>query len=400
MAVFMWEAESKVGEIKRGEMVADSRALVERNLFKQQLRPRKIRKKPREINLKIPGLVSIGPRDLMLFTRQFATMIDAGLPLVQALDILATQSDNPELRVVVHKVKHSVESGESLSDSLAKHPRLFDTLFVSLVEAGEIGGILDTTLNRLAVYIEMNTKLLKQVKGAMVYPILMMGVASIIGVVMLLFVIPVFEGMFGNMGQTLPGPTQFVIDLSHSVQDNIGAILLGGTAVVLGFIAFKRSKPGQMIIDRVVLRIPIIGDVVRKVAVAKFTRTMATMLSSGVPIIDALEVVARASGNAIVESGLNNVREAIMEGRPMSAPMEKITVFPSMVVQMIGVGEATGAMDTMLSKIADFYEDEVDAAVVALMSVLEPLIMVFLAVFMGGFMIAMYLPVFSMAGGV
>ncbi|MEE2959459.1 MAG: type II secretion system F family protein [Myxococcota bacterium] len=400
MAVFMWEAESKVGEIKRGEMVADSRALVERNLFKQQLRPRKIRKKPREINLKIPGLVSIGPRDLMLFTRQFATMIDAGLPLVQALDILATQSDNPELRVVVHKVKHSVESGESLSDSLAKHPRVFDTLFVSLVEAGEIGGILDTTLNRLAVYIEMNTKLLKQVKGAMVYPILMMGVASIIGVVMLLFVIPVFEGMFGNMGQTLPGPTQFVIDLSHSVQDNIGAILLGGTAVVLGFIAFKRSKPGQMIIDRVVLRIPIIGDVVRKVAVAKFTRTMATMLSSGVPIIDALEVVARASGNAIVESGLNNVREAIMEGRPMSAPMEKITVFPSMVVQMIGVGEATGAMDTMLSKIADFYEDEVDAAVVALMSVLEPLIMVFLAVFMGGFMIAMYLPVFSMAGGV
>ena len=253
MAVFMWEAESKVGEIKRGEMVADSRALVERNLFKQQLRPRKIRKKPREINLKIPGLVSIGPRDLMLFTRQFATMIDAGLPLVQALDILATQSDNPELRVVVHKVKHSVESGESLSDSLAKHPRVFDTLFVSLVEAGEIGGILDTTLNRLAVYIEMNTKLLKQVKGAMVYPILMMGVASIIGVVMLLFVIPVFEGMFGNMGQTLPGPTQFVIDLSHSVQDNIGAILLGGTAVVLGFIAFKRSKPGQMIIDRVVL---------------------------------------------------------------------------------------------------------------------------------------------------
>ncbi|MBM4320697.1 MAG: type II secretion system F family protein, partial [Deltaproteobacteria bacterium] len=330
-----------------------------------------------------------------------ATMIDAGLPLVQALDLLGQQEPHKRFRAIISKVKEEVESGSTFADALKSHPATFDDLYVNLVAAGELGGVLDTILNRLASYIEKSMKLASQVKGAMVYPSVMVVVAVGVITLMLWKVIPVFQNMFGSMGNAaLPGPTQFVINLSHFVQANIFYMAIIAVGGYVGWKAFYNSKRGRELFDIFMLKTPIFGPLLRKVAVAKFTRTMGTMLASGVPILDALNVVARSAGNKVIEHGLEYVRDRIAEGRGMADPLAETKIFPHMVVQMIAVGESTGAMDTMLQKIADFYDDEVDAAVSALTSMLEPMMMVVLGGAIGGMMIAMYMPIFSMAGNV
>ena len=400
MPVWIWEGKTKTGETRRGEVEAPDEASVQQRLRAMALQNVKIKKRPMQINIKLPGFSSIQQKDLVIFTRQFATMIDAGLPLVQCLDILAGQLDNLAFREVLSKVKAKVESGSTLADALGDHPKVFDTLYVQLVAAGEIGGILDTILNRLAQYIEKNEKLKSKVKGAMVYPSVVLIVAVGVTVVLLLFVTPTFEKMFKDFGGAMPAPTQIVIDLSKWLQ-HYGLYLVGtliGVAFV--FTAWKNSVRGRQQWDAFVIRTPIFGPLIRKVAVARFTRTLGTMISSGVPILDALEVVAKTAGNSVVEKAIRYTKEKISEGKTIVQPLAETKVFPPMVVQMIGVGEATGAMDQMLTKIADFYDDEVDAAVAAITSLIEPVMMVFLGGVVGGFLVAMYLPIFSIAGAI
>jgi type IV pilus assembly protein PilC len=386
--------------MKRGETEASDEAAVQQRLRAMALTNVKIKKKPMSLNFKLPGMNSIGNKDLVIFTRQFATMIDAGLPLVQCLDILATQLDNLAFREVLMKVKVKVESGSTLADALGDHPKVFDTLYVQLVAAGEIGGILDTILNRLAAYIEKNEKLKAKVKGAMVYPSVVLIVAVGVTVVLLLFVTPTFEKMFKDFGGAMPAPTQFVIDLSKWLQHWGIYMVVVGVAAVAGFRAYLNWPKGREQFDAFIIRTPIFGPLIRKVAVARFTRTLGTMISSGVPILDAMEVVAKTAGNSVVEKAIRYTKEKISEGKTIVQPLAETKVFPPMVVQMIGVGEATGAMDQMLTKIADFYDDEVDAAVNALTSLIEPVMMVFLGGVVGGFLVAMYLPIFSIAGAI
>jgi type IV pilus assembly protein PilC len=327
-------------------------------------------------------------------------MIDAGLPLVQALDIIGSQADNPAFRKVLLTVKSKVEAGGTFADSLAEHPKVFDELFVQLVRAGEIGGILDTILQRLGAYIEKNEKLKRRVKGAMVYPAIVLTIAIGVVAVLIAFVVPTFEKMFKDMGGALPGPTQFLVDVSKGFRGNWYFYV--GTPIVT-WIVFKqliKKGRGQEIWHDTVLKAPMFGPLIRKVAVARFTRTLGTMLSSGVPILDALEIVAKSAGNRTIEKAILYVRAKISEGKNIAGPLAETKVFPAMVVQMIGVGEATGAMDAMLNKIADFYDDEVDVAVAAITSMIEPFMMVFLGGTVGFFMIAMYLPIFNMASAV
>ena len=400
LPIWVWEGKTKTGEVKKGEVEAADEASVQQRLRAMALTNVKIKKKPIRISLKLPGLGGISQKDLVIFTRQFATMIDAGLPLVQCLDILSSQLDNMAFRDVLVKVKVKVESGSTLADALGDHPKVFDTLYVQLVAAGEIGGILDTILNRLAQYIEKNEKLKNKVKSAMVYPSVVLVVAVGVTVVLLLFVTPTFEKMFKDFGGAMTAPTQIVIDLSKRLQHYIGYLVAFIIAAVIGFRAWVTWPKGRVQWDSFVIRTPIFGPLVRKVAVARFTRTLGTMISSGVPILDALEVVAKTAGNAVVEKAIRYTREKIAEGKTIVQPLAETNVFPPMVVQMIGVGEATGAMDQMLTKIADFYDDEVDAAVAALTSLIEPVMMVFLGGVVGGFLVAMYLPIFSIAGAV
>ena len=400
--IWVWEGKTKSGEIKKGEMeAADEQAVLQR-LRAMQLTNTKVKKRPIQINLAklLPGLGGVSQKDLVIFTRQFATMIDAGLPLVQCLDILAGQMDNMAFRDVLQKVKTKVESGSTLADALGDHPKVFDTLYTQLVAAGEIGGILDTILNRLAAYIEKNEKLKGKVKSAMVYPTVVLVVAVGVTVVLLLFVTPTFEKMFKDFGGAMPAPTQFVIDLSQFLQKYIIWMIVGLIALVVAFRQFLKWPPGREKWDAFTIQSPVFGPLIRKVAVARFTRTLGTMISSGVPILDALDVVTRTAGNKTVEKAIRYTREKISEGKTIVQPLSETKVFPSMVVQMIGVGEATGAMDSMLAKIADFYDDEVDAAVGALTSLIEPVMMVFLGGIVGGFLVAMYLPIFSIAGAI
>jgi type IV pilus assembly protein PilC len=398
MPVWVWEGRTKAGETRRGEVEAADESSVQQRLRAMALSNVKIRKKPMSLSFKMPGLGGITQKDLVIFTRQFATMIDAGLPLVQCLDILAGQLDNVAFREVLSKVKMKVESGSTLADALADHPKVFDTLYTQLVAAGEIGGILDTILNRLAQYIEKAEKLKSKVKGAMVYPSIVLIVAVGVTVVLLLFVTPTFEKMFKDFGGAMPAPTQFIIDLSKALQHYGLYMLIGVIAVAVAFKSWVSSKKGRQQWDAFTIRTPIFGPLIRKVAVARFTRTLGTMISSGVPILDALEVVAKTAGNTVVEKAIRYTREKISEGKTIVQPLAETKVFPPMVVQMIGVGEATGAMDQMLTKIADFYDDEVDAAVAALTSMIEPVMMVFLGGVVGGFLVAMYLPIFNIAG--
>jgi type IV pilus assembly protein PilC len=348
--------------------------------------------------LALPG--SVTSRDVLIFTRQFATMIDAGLPLVQCLDILGSQTENPAFRKVVFAIKGRVEGGSTFSDALKEHPKVFDELYVQLCAAGEVGGILDTILNRLAVYREKAEKLARKVKGALTYPVAVIVIGVIVTAVLLVKVTPVFAKMFQDFGSALPAPTQFVVDLSDWLQAYIIHLVVSIAAVIFAARTFYRNPRGREIFDKAILHAPLVGDLLRKVAVARFTRTLGTMISSGVPILDALDVTAKTAGNRTIEKGILYVKGKISEGKNIAGPLAETKVFPSMVVQMIGVGEATGAMDQMLGKIADFYDDEVDAGVASLTSLIEPIMMVFLGGVVGGFLIAMYLPIFSIAGAI
>ncbi len=399
MAIFQWKARTRQGSLKKGEIEAMNEAAVMAQLRAQMLLPLTIKEKSKDVSEYLPFLKEgIKTRELVIFTRQFATMIDAGLPLVQCLDILGEQQPNKTFKGIIRDVKSDVEQGSTFADALRKHPKPFDDLFVNLVQAGEIGGILDTILNRLAVYLEKADALAKKVKGAMVYPSTVMVVAIGVVVLMLTKVIPTFEKMFEDFGGELPGPTAFVVGLSHWMQEWIGLILAVIVAAFVGFgMARRRSPRFRRSTDALALKLPVFGGLLQKVAVARFTRTLGTMIASGVPILDGLDIVARTAGNMVIEEALRDVRAAISEGKTIAEPLSESEVFPGMVTQMIAVGEETGAMEAMLSKIADFYDEEVDAAVDALTAMLEPLMMVFLGGAVGGLLIAMYLPIFKIA---
>ncbi len=400
MAEWAWQAKTRIGELRTGEMDAVSVEVVRQRLRAQQLQVIRIKKKPKEYHLRLPGSTGVTSRDLMVFTRQFATMIDAGLPMVQCLDILGGQSENPEFKKIIGSVKATVESGSTLADALRKHPKVFNRLFVNLVDAGETGGILENILNRLAEYIEKNQKLVKQIRGALIYPATILFFSFIVTVILLVYVIPVFQAMFSDFGQVLPGATQLVVNLSEGTRANIHWVLAGLGGLFFGVYSLYKSSKGRLLIDEFLLEAPIVGPLIKKVAVAKFARTLGTMLASGVSILEALDIVAATSGNMVIENGLRRVKEKISEGKSMSAPLGEIKAFPPMVVQMVTVGESTGALDVMLSKIADFYDDEVDSAISTMMALLEPLIMALLAIILGGLVVSMYLPVFTMAGNI
>jgi type IV pilus assembly protein PilC len=397
MAQFTYEAKTRSGEVRTGTIEADDEASATAKLRQQQLTPVKVKKKGISFGA-IGG--SVTTKDLVIFTRQFATMIDAGLPLVQCLEILSSQNDNPVFARILRQVKTDVEGGSTFSESLAKHPKVFDVLFSNLVRAGEIGGILDTILARLAAYLEKNAKLVRQVKSAMTYPLGVLGIAVLVIAIMMVFVIPTFENMFKEFGGNLPDLTMMVINMSHFFVDNLAMIIGGVVGTLWGIKRWAGTQSGTITIDKVVLQLPVIGPTMRKIAVARFTRTLGTLLASGVPILDAMEIVAKSSGNYVIEQGIMSARAKIAEGKNMAEPLAETKVFPSMVVQMIAVGEQTGALDTMLNKIADFYEEEVDVAVGSLTAMLEPLMMVFIGGSVGTMMIAMYLPIFTLAGNV
>jgi len=403
MAKFAWEGKTRTGKVQKGTIEAPDQGAVTAALRRQGIMVSSIKERGKgmDMEIKIPGFEpKVTTKDLVVFTRQFATMIDAGLPLVQCLDILARQQANKTFNKILTEIKESVESGSTFADALRKHPKAFDELYVNLVAAGEVGGILDTILNRLAAYIEKALKLKKQVKSAMTYPATVVGIAIIVIAVILVFVIPQFEKMFADFGGALPAPTQWVINLSNFIQSYILVIF---AALVLFVFAFKKiyaTPKGRDKIDNWALKLPVFGILIRKVAVAKFTRTLGTMISSGVPILDGLEIVAKTAGNKTVEKAIYQVRASISEGKTIAEPLEKSGVFPPMVCQMIAVGEQSGAIDTMLNKIADFYDDEVDDAVNNLTSMMEPLLMLFLGTTVGGLVIAMYLPSFKLAGTV
>jgi len=399
MGKFMWEGKTRVGGTMTGEIEAPNEAFVIAQLRRQQIVPVKIKPKPRDLGISLLGRRGkVSKRELAIFTRQFATMIDAGLPLVQCLDILGLQQENQAFKKVILKVKEDVESGSTFADALGKHPHVFDELFVNLVSAGEVGGILDTILSRLAAYIEKAMKLAKQVKSAMVYPSTILAVALIVTVVLLVYVIPIFGDMFRDFGAELPAPTMIVLAISAYTRKYflVGVVLL--VLLVMGLRWYYKQENGRRRIDRLLLRVPIFGDLLRKIAVARFSRTLGTMVSSGVPILESMDIVAKSAGNKIIEEAIIRARTSISEGKTIAEPLADSKVFPVMVTQMVSVGEATGALDTMLNKIADFYDDEVDAAVGALTSLLEPMLMIFLGVVIGGLVIAMYLPIFKLAG--
>ena len=405
MPVFKWQGVSPKGETLKGEMEATSREAVIIRLRTQRIQPKAntIREKGKGLDYQIslPAFGSpVSAKDVVIFTRQFATMIDAGLPIVQCLQILAAQAESPAFRKVIAEIKDDVESGTTLAEGIRKHPKVFGDLYSSMVSAGELGGILDTILQRLAQYIEKRVKLKQKVRAAMLYPSVVAGVAFMVLFVLLTWVIPAFEGMFADFGgqAALPAITRLVIGMSRGFVDNLIYIAIVVGAAIGGFIFSMRTPGGKTFWHRTMLTAPILGPVMRKIAVARFTRTLGTLLGSGVPILDAMTIVSKASGNVVVERAIMLTADRIREGRTMAEPLLETKVFPGMVVQMIGVGEQTGALDQMLNKIADFYEDEVDTAVAALTSLLEPLMMVVLGGMVGVVLIAMYLPIFDLAG--
>ena len=403
MPTYLYSGKSASGHPTKGEIESSSQAQAVATLKQRQVTVTAIEVRrsllARMNAVKIPGLgKKIKTKDLAIFTRQFATMIDAGLPLVQCLDILASQNDNDDFKAVLLDVKANVEGGSTFAEALKKHPKVFNQLYVNLVAAGEVGGILDTILNRLSNFMEKNEKLKGKVKGALSYPVAVIVIALIITTALLVFIVPVFEDMFKDFGQALPAPTQFVVFLSNSIKNSWYFILafLIGTAIIIRQ-AYKTDK-GRHFFDKLLLKSPVVGDLLRKTAVARFSRTLGTMISSGVPILESLDLVAKTADNVIIEDAIMKARVSLSEGKNLADPLAETKVFPGMVTSMIAVGEQTGAMDTMLSKIADFYEDEVDVAVEALTSLIEPLLMVFLGVVIGGLVISLYLPIFSIAG--
>ena len=399
MAKFRWEGTNRAGDTRTGVMTASDKSAVANRLRSEEITPKRVTRAMPEINLSIGSGVS--ENDKLIFTRQLATMIDAGLPLVQCLDILANQSPNKAFAKVLHSVKGSVEEGATFADSLRKHPRVFDDLFINLIAAGEVGGILDTILNRLSTYIEKAVKLKRQVKSAMIYPLAILAVAILVVIVMLTKVIPVFEEMYDQFDDAqLPGPTEVILAMSHGFTSNWYLFFAGGVGIFALISFMLKNQQGREVFDRAILRVPIMGPVLRKIVVARFTRTFGTLLSSGVPILDALDICARTAGNKEVQKAVLHARSKIAEGQDLATPLAATRVFPGMVCQMIGVGEQTGAMDAMLQKIADFYEEEVDVAVSGLTALMEPMMMVILGGICGGMIVAMYLPVFELAGNI
>jgi type IV pilus assembly protein PilC len=399
MPTFTYSARpSAGGDLRSGEIEFKTREEVFGYLHRQKLIPVAVREKPREFNISLGG--GIKTRDVVIFTRQFATMINAGLPLVQSLEILAEQTENVAFQKVIRDVLYDVESGNTLADAMGKHPKAFSKLFVSMVSAGEAGGILDTILLRLAVFMEKADALTRKVKGAMIYPGVVLSVAVIAVAILLIFVIPTFQTMFSSAGIPLPLPTQIVIAMSAFLQSWWWAVIGGSIAGFFALRQFYGTDRGELLIDGIMLRTPILGDVQRKAAVARFTRTLGTLVSSGVAILDGLEITAKTAGNRVIQDAVMNSRSSIAGGDTISAPLKESGVFPPMVVQMINVGEQTGGLDEMLSKIADFYDEEVDTAVTGLLSVMEPIMIVVLGVVVGGMIVAMYLPIFDMVGAV
>ena len=399
MPIYLWQGQDRKGTVQKGEIEAPDERTVQLQLRRMQIRPTKIKKKPKDLFENVSFLQpKVHSSDVVVFSRQFATMIGAGLPLIQCLDILQSQQENKTFKTILKDIKENVEGGSTLADALSKHSGTFDDLFVNMVSAGETGGILDTILERLSAFMEKAMKLKKQVKSAMTYPVIVLIIAVLVIGVILVFVIPVFEKMFADFGGALPAPTQLVVTLSRFVKGNILYMIGAIVIFVFAFKKFYSTENGRTLVDDYLLKLPVFGILLRKVAVAKFTRTLGTMVSSGVPILDALDIVVKTAGNKTVEGAIYNVRSAISEGRTMADPLAESGVFPSMVCQMVAVGESTGALDSMLSKIADYYDDEVDAAVDSLTSMIEPFMMVFLGVTIGGLVISMYLPIFKMAG--
>ena len=397
MAVFTYSGRTRTGQTINGEMEAPNREAVVAQLRRQQVMATAVTPKARDIDLKVPGFgAKVGDRDLAVVTRQLATMIDAGLPLVQCLDILAQQQEKKVFQKALHDIRMAVEGGATFSASLKRHPKIFSTLYTNMVEAGEAGGILDTILNRLAAYIEKAMALKKRVKTAMFYPSTIVTVAVVVVIFLLMYVIPTFEQLFEGFGATLPLPTVIVLEASRIVRAYLLVMLAGLVAAVVGLRFYYRTPGGKMAIDRLLLRLPVFGPLIRKVAVAKFTRTLGTLVSSGVSILEGLDITARTAGNKVVEEAVLKARTTIAQGKTIAEPLQASGVFPVMVVQMIAVGEQTGALDRMLNKIADFYDEEVDVAVAGLTALLEPLLVIFLGVIIGGVVIAMYLPIFKL----
>ncbi len=401
MPIFKWEGKAGKGAIKKGEMEAPNEAAIRIHLRQQNITPTKIVSKGKEFKINLPFFKKkVNQRSIAIFTRQLATMIDAGLPLVQSLEILSQQQESKAFKNIIRVIREDVEGGSTFAGALKKHPLTFNELYTNLVVAGEEGGILDNILLRLASYIEKSEALKKKVKSALIYPATIVGVAVIVVGILMIFVIPVFETMFKSSGQNLPLPTLIVVTLSKMIKKYVVIFI---PAMVLLFFLLRKyyhTQNGRAVLDRLLLKLPVFGSLFKKIAVARFSRTLGTLVSSGVPILDGLTIVSRTSGNRVIETAILNARASIREGETIAEPLSRSNIFPPMVIQMISVGESTGALDTMLSKIAEFYEEEVDIAVVNLTSLLEPFLMVFLGIVIGGVVISMYLPIFNMASAI
>ena len=397
MPFYRYSGINKKGETVKGSIDADDEKGARQALMASGVRADSIKKDWSRIEL---GGGGMKPKELVIFTRQFATMINAGLSIIQGLEILAAQSETPYFRSVIRKVKNAVEEGKSLSDALREHKAVFTDLYVNLVAAGEVGGILDTILDRLAIFLEKNSAINAKIKSAMKYPTVVLIAVIGITIVLLYWVVPTFAAMFMSQGQQLPGLTQLVVDMSEWMQENIILVIIALVGAVFGFKFAMKNYQFRFNVHKFAMQAPVVGDLIKKSAVARFTRTLGTLVSSGVPLVDGLEVVSRTAGNLAIEKAIVYVRAKVIEGNDMTTPLNEANIFPSMVVQMIGVGEATGAMDTMLNKIADFYEEEVDVAIDGLTSMIEPILMILVGGIVGTMMIAMYLPIFSMGKAV
>ena len=396
MPVFTYKGKTLAGTLVSGELKTKNRAELERTLRSKKILVTSVSTKPSQINLRIgTGIKKV---HISRFTRQFATMIGAGLPMVQCLEILSQQMEAAELRRVIGEVKESVQAGTTLAEALSRHKKVFDDLYVNMVDAGEIGGALDIILVRLAIYREKADALARKVKGAMIYPAVVMTVAIAVTFIMLTYIVPIFAKMFAGLGGDLPAPTRFILSLSAFIRANILTGLGLLVALIIAYKYYSKTQSGRLNIDRLKLKVPLLGDLIRKSVIARFSRTLSTLISSGVSILDALDITARTSGNRVIHDAIKKSILSIAEGETITQPLKESKVFPPMVVQMISVGEKTGGLDEMLTKIADFYDEEVDAAVAALTSIIEPVIIVFMGIVIGGILVAMYLPMFDIIG--